>query len=63
MTKKKDKNPVLEIKDLSITYGEGTPAVKSVSADVRREAITAMMGPSGCGKSTLLRAVNRMHEP
>ncbi len=57
-----NKNNLLELKDLSITYGEGTPAVKSVSAVVERKAITAIMGPSGCGKSTLLRAVNRMHE-
>ncbi len=57
-----DNIPLLDIRDLSITYGEGPPAVKNVSAAVNREAITAIMGPSGCGKSTLLRAVNRMHE-
>ena len=36
-------------------------AVKNVSAQIERNAITAIMGPSGCGKSTLLRAVNLMH--
>ena len=55
-------NKLLELKNLSITYGEGSPAVKSVNAVVEKKAITAIMGPSGCGKSTLLRAVNRMHE-
>jgi phosphate transport system ATP-binding protein len=53
---------VLEISDLSIAYEPGRYAVKSVTASVRRNSITAIMGPSGCGKSTLLRAMNRMHE-
>jgi phosphate transport system ATP-binding protein len=53
---------VLEIRDLSIAYEPGKYAVKSVTASVRRNSITAIMGPSGCGKSTLLRAMNRMHE-
>jgi phosphate transport system ATP-binding protein len=55
-------NPVLSIRDLSVSYGKDNVAVKAVSADVKRKAITAIMGPSGCGKSTLLRAINRMHE-
>ena len=55
-------NPVLSIKNLSITYGEDKYAVKGVNAEIKKEAITAIMGPSGCGKSTLLRAINRMHE-
>lgn len=49
------------MKDVCISYGS-TMAVKHVSADVKKNSITAIMGPSGCGKSTLLRAVNRMHE-
>lgn len=55
-------NPVLSIRDLSIAYNKDKFAVKNVTADVKRHAITAIMGPSGCGKSTLLRAINRMHE-
>ncbi len=55
-------NPVLSISNLSIAYGKDKYAVKDVTADVKRNAITAIMGPSGCGKSTLLRAINRMHE-
>ena len=56
------KDPILQIKDVSISYGSNKRAVKNVSADVAKNTITAIMGPSGCGKSTLLRAVNRMHE-
>ena len=55
-------NPVLKVRNLSVSYEQGKPAVKAVSTDIERKAITAIMGPSGCGKSTLLRAFNRMHE-
>lgn len=55
-------NPILQFKDVSISYTPGKNAVNAVNADIQRNKITAIMGPSGCGKSTLLRAVNRMHE-
>jgi len=57
------KDQILSIKKLSILYGNnGNFAVKDVSVDIKKNAITAIMGPSGCGKSTLLRGMNRMHE-
>lgn len=55
-------DPILQIKDVCISYTSKTMAVKHVSADIEKNTITAIMGPSGCGKSTLLRAINRMHE-
>ena len=55
------KNPVLSINGLSVAY-DGNYAVKDVSVDIKKNAVTAIMGPSGCGKSTLLRALNRIHE-
>jgi phosphate transport system ATP-binding protein len=55
-------NPILEIKDLCVSYTKSVMAVKHVNASIKRNEITAIMGPSGCGKSTLLRAINRMHE-
>ncbi|MEG0795488.1 MAG: phosphate ABC transporter ATP-binding protein PstB [Odoribacter sp.] len=55
-------NPILQLKDVCISYTPGKNAVNNVSADIKKNQITAIMGPSGCGKSTLLRAVNRMHE-
>ena len=55
-------SPQLSIEKVSISYDSGKPAVKDVSAGVKKNSITAIMGPSGCGKSTLLRAINRMHE-
>ncbi len=58
----KIKDPVLSIRDLCVSYDKGKNAVDNVSADIKRNAVTAIMGPSGCGKSTMLRAINRMHE-
>jgi phosphate transport system ATP-binding protein len=57
----KEKDIVLQARDLSIFYGN-FKAVHQVSMDVERSKITALIGPSGCGKSTLLRAFNRMND-
>ena len=54
--------PIIEFKDVCVSYTRSIMAVKHVSASVERNTITAIMGPSGCGKSTLLRATNLMHE-
>jgi phosphate transport system ATP-binding protein len=54
--------PVIKIENLSIAYEAGRYAVNDVTADIKRNNITAIMGPSGCGKSTLLRGLNRLHE-
>lgn len=59
---KQIKDPVLSIRNLSVSYDKGKYAVNDVSVDIKRNSVTAIMGPSGCGKSTLLRAINRMHE-
>ena len=55
-------HPILQFKNVSISYTPGKNAVNHVYADIKKNRITAIMGPSGCGKSTLLRAINRMHE-
>lgn len=54
--------PILQLKEVSVSYAPGTKAVKDVTTDIFPNTITAIMGPSGCGKSTLLRAINRMHD-
>lgn len=59
---KLQEHPILQLKEVCISYTPGKNAVNRVSADIARHCITAIMGPSGCGKSTLLRAINRMHE-
>ncbi len=52
---------VFEIEDLTVAYGTSV-AIKGVSLDIHRHAITAIIGPSGCGKSTFLRCLNRMND-
>ncbi|MEU5858651.1 phosphate ABC transporter ATP-binding protein PstB [Nocardiopsis dassonvillei] len=54
-------DPVFEITDLSVYYGE-YQAVRDVNLKVGPRQITAMIGPSGCGKSTVLRTLNRMND-
>lgn len=48
--------PMLEVRDLSVGYGE-VPVQHGVSFEVKRGSVFAIMGISGCGKSTLLRAL------
>ncbi|HTE20625.1 MAG TPA: ATP-binding cassette domain-containing protein, partial [Armatimonadota bacterium] len=49
------------VRDLNFYYGSHH-ALKSVSTEINRHEITALIGPSGCGKSTFLRTLNRMNE-
>ena len=51
----------LEVKEVSVFYGNFR-AINSVSIEIPRHKITALIGSSGCGKSTLLRSLNRMND-
>lgn len=51
----------ISVKNLNLYYGE-TQALKNVSMDIKKNAITAFIGPSGCGKSTFLKTLNRMND-
>ncbi|HEX9037378.1 MAG TPA: ABC transporter ATP-binding protein [Ktedonobacterales bacterium] len=59
--------PVLEVKNLSITYatdeGPEVRAVTDVSFTLRRGEILGLAGESGCGKSTLAYALTRLLSP
>ena len=52
---------VFDIGGLTVAYGKSV-AVRDVSLEIYRNAITAVIGPSGCGKSTFLRCLNRMND-
>jgi ABC-type Fe3+/spermidine/putrescine transport system ATPase subunit len=54
--------PAIEVKDLSIRYGNVT-AVTSVSFSVKQGEQLTLLGPSGCGKTTTLRAVAGLERP
>jgi putative ABC transport system ATP-binding protein len=52
--------PVIELKDVSLTLGHGPSSVhvlKTVSLDIARGEATGIVGPSGSGKSTLLMVI------
>lgn len=54
-------NTKISVKNLNLYYGENH-ALKNVSMDIKKNAITALIGPSGCGKSTFLKTLNRMND-
>lgn len=54
-------NPIISTQDLNLHYGD-FHALKSISMDMNRNSVTALIGPSGCGKSTYLRCFNRMND-
>jgi phosphate transport system ATP-binding protein len=49
------------VRDFNFFYGD-FQALDSITMDVPKRRVTALMGASGCGKSTLLRAMNRMYD-
>ncbi len=54
-------NPRMVCRDVNVFYGD-KQAIRSVSIDIGRNEVLAMIGPSGCGKSTFLRCLNRMND-
>jgi len=54
---------MLEIKNLTKVYADGTVALKEVNFKVEDGEFLVIIGLSGSGKSTLLRCINRLIEP
>jgi branched-chain amino acid transport system ATP-binding protein len=50
------KNPVLEVKDLSVSYGK-VEALTNASLTVGEGQIVTVIGPNGAGKTTMLSAI------
>jgi NitT/TauT family transport system ATP-binding protein len=51
----RDTDVLLSVRDVSMTFPDGTHALDSVDLDVRQGEFVTIVGPSGCGKSTVLR--------
>ncbi|MET0904916.1 MAG: ABC transporter ATP-binding protein [Bradyrhizobiaceae bacterium] len=50
--------PLLEVKDLKVSYGKAL-AIESVSITVEKGELIGVLGPNGAGKTTLLKAISR----
>jgi peptide/nickel transport system ATP-binding protein len=59
-----DGEPMVRLRDLSVTFSGGRKpvhAVSGVSLDVRRGEVVALIGESGSGKSVTMRTLLRLH--
>ncbi|HEY0575598.1 MAG TPA: ATP-binding cassette domain-containing protein [Pseudonocardia sp.] len=54
---------MIEFREVTKRFPDGTVAVDSLDLQVESGGITVFVGPSGCGKTTSLRMINRMIEP
>ncbi|MGC4071839.1 MAG: ABC transporter ATP-binding protein [Nibricoccus sp.] len=61
-----DSTPLIELRDLTKTYGQGDAAfqaLRGVNLTINRGEFVAVMGPSGSGKSTLMNTLGCLDTP
>ncbi|MEO6191302.1 MAG: phosphate ABC transporter ATP-binding protein PstB [Saprospiraceae bacterium] len=54
-------NSIITAQNVDLFYGS-YHALKSISMEIEKNSVTALIGPSGCGKSTFIRCLNRMND-
>jgi phospholipid/cholesterol/gamma-HCH transport system ATP-binding protein len=62
MTRENDREPMIEVRDLVVRYGDRT-VLDGISFTVYRGEIFVILGGSGCGKSTLIRNLVGLMRP
>jgi len=58
-----DVQPLLEVKNVTASYGKGVMVLNDVSVKIHRKRTVAVVGESGSGKSTLARAITGLLPP
>ncbi len=56
--------PLVRLDNVTMHYGRGKTAIQAidtVSIDIRKGEIIAVVGPSGCGKSSLMKLISGLH--
>ncbi|MCO8251168.1 ABC transporter ATP-binding protein [Comamonas thiooxydans] len=54
-------NPVLRVRDLTLTFG-GVRAIAGLNLDVHAGEVLAIIGPNGAGKTSTLNAITRVFD-
>ena len=62
MSIQKNKQPIIEIQNVTVRYGDLT-VLENISCDIYPGEIFVIVGGSGCGKSTLLRQIIGLETP
>jgi putative spermidine/putrescine transport system ATP-binding protein len=60
---RRDCRPIVSLRHLSKTYGQGPTVLDSVSLDVKRGEFLTLLGPSGSGKTTMLMLIAGFQYP
>lgn len=56
-------NNIVEIRDLTFAYPDGTVALENINLALEEGTITALIGQNGCGKTTLSKLMNGILKP
>jgi phospholipid/cholesterol/gamma-HCH transport system ATP-binding protein len=63
MVETSNATPLIELKQVYKTFGEGKPVLDGIDLKVYPGEAVAIIGPSGSGKSTILRIISGLLEP
>ena len=53
----------IEFDHVTFSYGQGRPALKDVSLQIKPGQVAALVGPTGSGKTTLISLIPRFYDP